>query len=50
MRCTVHVVCTGEIRNAYKNLVRKPEGKRPLRRARYRWESVIKMDCKELKH
>jgi len=29
-----HVTCTGEMRNAYKILVRKPEGKRPLRRPR----------------
>jgi hypothetical protein len=49
MRCTGHEVCMGEMRNAYKNLVRKPEGKKPLRRRRYRWESIIKMDRKELK-
>jgi hypothetical protein len=28
----------GEKINAYKILVRKLEGKRPLRRPRYRWE------------
>jgi hypothetical protein len=27
-----HVACTGEMRNAYKILVGKPEGKRPLGR------------------
>jgi hypothetical protein len=27
-----HVACMGEMRNAYKILVGKPEGKRPLRR------------------
>jgi hypothetical protein len=28
----------GEKRNAYKALVGKPEGRRPLRRPRHRWE------------
>jgi hypothetical protein len=31
----------GEMRNAYKILVRKPGGKRPLRRPRCRWEDNI---------
>jgi hypothetical protein len=30
----------GEMRNAYKILVRKPEGKRPLRRPRHRWNNI----------
>jgi hypothetical protein len=34
----------GEIRNAFKILVGKPEGKRPLRRPRHRWEDNINMD------
>jgi hypothetical protein len=34
--------------NAYKNLVRKPEGKGPLRRPRPRWEHNIKMDLREI--
>ena len=29
-------------------LVRKPEGKRPLGRPRYRWEDNIKMDLQEV--
>jgi hypothetical protein len=33
----------GEIRNAYKTLVGKPEGKRPLGRPRRRWEDNIRM-------
>jgi hypothetical protein len=33
-------------RNAYKKLVGKPEGKRPLRRPRRRWEDNIKMDLR----
>jgi hypothetical protein len=32
----------GEMRNMFKILVRKPEGKRPLRRLRHRWEDNVK--------
>jgi hypothetical protein len=35
-------------RNAYRLLVGKPEGKRPLERHRLRWEDNIKMDLREL--
>ena len=35
-------------RNAYRVLVRKPEGMRPLRRPRCRWEDNIKMDLREV--
>jgi hypothetical protein len=40
----------GEIRNAYKIMVGKPEGKKPLRRPRPRprWEDNIRMDLKEM--
>jgi hypothetical protein len=31
-------------RNAYRILVGKPEGKRPLRRPRRRWEGNVKGD------
>jgi len=31
-------VCSTRERNAYKILIRKPEGKRPLGRPRRRWE------------
>jgi hypothetical protein len=31
------------MRNAYKILLRKPEGKRPVERTRRRWENNIKM-------
>jgi hypothetical protein len=34
----------GEKRNAYRLLVGKPEGKRPLRRPRCRWVDIIKID------
>jgi hypothetical protein len=33
----------GEKRNAYRNLVGKPEGKKPLGRPKRRWEDNIKM-------
>jgi hypothetical protein len=35
------------MKNAYKILVGKPEGKRPLGRHRRRWEDNIRMDVKE---
>ena len=35
-------------RNAYRVLVGKPEGKRPLGRPRHRWEDSIKMDLREV--
>jgi hypothetical protein len=38
----------GEKRNAYKILVGKPEGKRPLGRPRHRWEDNIRMDLTEI--
>jgi len=40
--CSMH-----EIRNLYKILLGKPEGKRPLRRHMSRWEDNIRMDLKE---
>jgi hypothetical protein len=36
----------GEKRNAYRILVGKPEGKRPLGRPRYVWVNNIKMDLR----
>jgi hypothetical protein len=36
----------GWMRNAYKILVRKSEGKRPLRKLRHRWEENIGMNLK----
>jgi hypothetical protein len=38
----------GERRGAYRVLVGKPEGKRPLGRFRRRWEDNIKMDLQEV--
>jgi hypothetical protein len=38
----------GEKRNAYRILMGKPEGKRPLRRPRRRWVENIKIDLREI--
>jgi hypothetical protein len=48
MRWAGHVARTGEGRGAYKILVRRPEGRRPLGRPRRRWEDNIKMDLQEM--
>ena len=37
-----------EGRGVHRVLVGKPEGKRPLRRQRRRWEDNIKMDLEEV--
>jgi hypothetical protein len=39
----------GEKRSAYRTLVGKPEGKRPLGRRRRRFEDNIKMDLREIR-
>ena len=38
----------GESRGAYRAVVGKPEGKRPLGRPRCRWEDNIKMGLREI--
>jgi hypothetical protein len=38
----------GEVRNAYKISAGKPEGKRPLRRPRCRWEDNMRMNLREI--
>jgi hypothetical protein len=38
----------GEKRNAYRMLVGKPQGKRPLGRPRCRWVENLKMDLGEI--
>jgi hypothetical protein len=35
------------MRNAYKLLIGKPEGRRPLGRDKLRWEDDIRMDLRE---
>jgi hypothetical protein len=47
MRWAVHIARLGEKRNAYKILVGKPEGKRPLGRPRHWWVDNIKIDLRE---
>ena len=48
MRWEEHVARMGERRGAYRVLVGKPEGKRPLGRPRRRWEDNIKIDLQEV--
>jgi hypothetical protein len=48
MRWAGHVARMGEKRNAYRLLVGKPEGKRPLGRPRCRWVDNITMDLGEV--
>jgi hypothetical protein len=48
MRWAGHLARMGEKRNAYRILVGKPEGKRPLGRPRRRWVDNIKMDLREI--
>jgi hypothetical protein len=48
MRWAGHMADTGEERKAYKVLVGKAEGKRPLGRPRCRWEDGIRMDLGRL--
>ncbi|KAJ4429512.1 hypothetical protein ANN_21681 [Periplaneta americana] len=48
LRWAGHVARMGETRNAYRVLVGRPEGKRPLGRPRRRWEDNIKMDLREV--
>ena len=45
LRWAGHVARMEQSRNAYRVLVGKPEGKRPLGRRR-RWEDNIKMDLR----
>jgi hypothetical protein len=48
MRWEEHVAQMGEKRIAYRLLVGKPEGKRPLGRPRRRWVENVKQDPIEL--
>jgi hypothetical protein len=47
MRWVGHVAHVGEGRGAYRVLVGRPKGKRPLGRPRHRWEDNIKLDLRE---
>jgi hypothetical protein len=48
MRLAGHVARMGEKRNAYRILVGKPEGKRPLERPRRRFVDNTKVDLREI--
>jgi hypothetical protein len=48
IRWAGHVERVREGRGAYRLLVRKPEGRRPLGRPRRRWEENIRMDLREV--
>jgi len=48
MRWAGHVACTGEERGAYRVLMGKLEGKRPLGRPRRRWVDNIRNDLQEV--
>jgi hypothetical protein len=49
MRWGGHLAHMGEGRGAYRVLVGRPGGKRPLGRLRHRWEDNIKMDFGEIR-
>jgi len=44
VRWVGQVACVQEMKNAYKILVQKPEGKRPLGRPKYKWKYNIRME------
>jgi hypothetical protein len=48
LRWAGHVARMGERRGAYRALVGKPEGRRPLGRPWRRWEDDIEMDLREV--
>jgi hypothetical protein len=48
MRWEGHIARIRDSRGEYRDLVGKPEGKRPLGRPRRRWENNIKMDLQEV--
>jgi ribosome biogenesis protein Nip4 len=47
MRLVGLVAHMGEMGNAYRNMVGKPERKKLLQRPRHRWEDNIRMDLRE---
>ena len=48
LRWAGHVASMGGRRGAYRVLVEKPEGRRPLERPRRRWDDNIKMDLQKV--
>jgi hypothetical protein len=43
-----HVESVGDMRNAYRMFMEKPEWKRPLNACRRRWDDNIKMDLRKI--
>lgn len=50
MRWAEPVALMGDVRNAYKMLVRRPEGRRPLGSLRHRWEGNITLDLADIEY
>jgi hypothetical protein len=48
MGWTGHVACVGDSRGAYKVLMGRSEGRKPLGRLRNRWENNINMVLREV--
>jgi hypothetical protein len=48
MRWTGHVARIGEKLNAYRILVGKPEGNKPIGRPRRRWVDSVELDLSEI--
>jgi hypothetical protein len=48
LRWAGNVAHMGNRRGVYRVLVGKPEGKRPLRRTKHRWEDNIKIDLQKV--
>jgi len=42
------MACVGGRKDAYRVLVQRPEGKRPLERPRHRWRDNIKINLQEM--
>jgi hypothetical protein len=49
MRWAGHVARMGELINAYRIMVGKPEGKRPLGKPKHRWVENIKIVLREIR-
>ena len=49
MRWAGHVTRMGQERGMYRDLLGKPEGRRPLGRPRRRWVDNIRMDLQEVR-
>jgi hypothetical protein len=47
LRWAGHIACMGEKRGAYRVLVGKPDGTRPLGRPRRRWEDNIEINFRQ---